>query len=347
MVTIITMRKLFYSVLATVVLTGCSFFSGNAEYSRTDTLMGTFVQVKTVCYQGASDELSAIVADSFELARQLEKKLSIFNANSEINALNAEKNKKVSDELFEIIKEAKHIGKITNGEFDITVAPILKKQGFYKDMPDEVLAGIPDNSDGVGWKNVLLYPDKREIVLLNGAWLDLSGISKGYIVDKMSEFLRTHGVLDFLVNAGGEIYCSKYKRSKDWRIGVRKPRSKLDTERTAQYILLQLNMENMAVATSGDYENVIIEDNGKKLLSHIVDPSTEKALPELPSSVTVIAPECFKADALATGMMAMGKEKALELTRGLKDVEIIFVENSGAEPDLSFSAGVSKYVKGR
>ncbi|MFH1309811.1 MAG: FAD:protein FMN transferase [Candidatus Omnitrophota bacterium] len=347
MVTIITMRKLSYSALATVVLTGCSFSFGNAEYSRTDALMGTFVQVKTVCYQGSYRDLVAIVADSFELARQLKKKLSIFNPDSEINALNDEKNKKVSDELFEVIKEAKDIGNITNGEFDITVAPILKKQGFYEDMPDKVLRGIPDNSDSVGWKNVLLYPEKKEIVLLNGAWLDLSGISKGYIVDKMSEFLQKKGVFDFLINAGGDIYCAKHKRDRDWSIGVRNPRSKLNMERTSQYVLLQLDMANMAVATSGDYENVIIENKGKKLLSHIVDPDIKKTLPEMPSSVTVIADACFKADALATGMMAIGKEKALELARSLENVEIIFVENSGAEPDLSFSGGASKYIKGK
>jgi len=102
----------------------------------------------------------------------------------------------------------------------------------------------------------------------------------------------------------------------------------------------------MAVATSGDYENVVIDRKSGEYISHIIDPSGEKAKREIPSSITVIAPTCAEADALATGMMAMDKDKAIALADTLKDVEIIAIECPGGRRSMNFSKGAAKYVVG-
>ncbi|MGB2599577.1 MAG: FAD:protein FMN transferase, partial [Candidatus Omnitrophota bacterium] len=105
--------------------------------------------------------------------------------------------------------------------------------------------------------------------------------------------------------------------------------------------------KDMAVATSGDYENVVIDENTGEVLSHIIDPFREAPIKETFSSVTVIAPTCAEADALATGMMVMGKDDAIALANEMKDVSIIVVTGSDGQHSVDLSEGAEKYVTGR
>ncbi|MFH1798387.1 MAG: FAD:protein FMN transferase [Candidatus Omnitrophota bacterium] len=311
--------------------------SDNSEaYSKTVPLMGTFVQVKI-----DSEALSWVGKDgvyekAMQKARQLEKIFSIFDADSEINSLNQTGSKEVSAELFKLVEEACRISGITNGAFDITVAPILKANGFYEYMPDKIIESIPDTFDGVGWKNIKLDPEgKNKISLGKKTSLDVSGIAKGNIVDEMSKVLKHNGVNTFLINAGGDIYCGEKQNNSAWLIGIQRPSS--------EEILLTLSMKNRAVATSGDYENVVVDKTSGRL-SHIIVPSESGAKRETFSSITVIAPSCTEADALATGMMAMGIEKAIELSDVLIDIDIIAVEGTGKHEKISFSKNAKKYM---
>lgn len=327
---------IFFSV---IVFTGCSRIEGKNDYSRTVALMDTFVQVKVVASGHRREELVKTVDEVLERARELEKKFSAFDPESEVNALNTAGMRKVSPVLFDLIKKAGKISLITDGEFDITVAPVLKADGFYKNMPAQIRDKIPDGFDGVGWKNVVLKPGSRNILLRNGAWIDLSGIAKGYIVDQMSGFLREKGVTGFLINAGGDIYCGAKGASDVWKIGVREPGQRK--------IVITLDVKDMAVATSGDYENVVVDKETGKPISHIIEASHDKARGEVPSSITVIASTCTEADALATGMMAMGRERAIALADNMEDVSIIVIECPGGRQTMDFSRDAAKYLAGR
>jgi thiamine biosynthesis lipoprotein len=329
------LRVICIAVLVLFV-SGCSRISHPKDYSRVEPLMGTFVQVKVSAPGRPESEVKSAIDGAMELARDLEESFSAFDPKSEVNKLNETGKAKVSPELFNLIKEAKRISNITGGEFDITVAPVMKADGFYGDMPKELLAKIPDTFDGVGYENVELEADSETITLNKGSWIDLSGIAKGYIVDRMAAFFRSKGLGGVMVNAGGDLYCGKRKKGGPWKIGIRKP--------SASNIVATLYLEDIAVATSGDYENVIFDERTGEAISHIIDPITDNAVKERSTSVTVLASSCTEADALATGMMAMGIERALKLSESLSDIEVITVYCPGKHHTVSFSSGAKKYI---
>ncbi len=263
----------------------------------------------------------------------------MYDPDSGINRLNMSRDARVSPDLFYVIKSAVRINRLTGGAFDPTVSPILKRQGFYGDMPPKILDSIPASDAGVGMDNVELFPETSRIVLRNSAWLDLSGIAKGYVVDRIAGYLRERGIDDLFVNAGGDMYCGVKEDGRKWRIGVRKPGDRS--------VLAVLEVRDLAVATSGDYEKFMPESGTEIEFSHIVSPSARDTLVKVPSSFTVIAPDCLTADALATGMMVMGERKALELADGIKDVEVIVAGTKEDPASMIFSRGAERYISKR
>jgi len=321
------------------MLSGCSRAEAPAVYGRTEPIMGTFVQVKVSAPGLSAEELSGLVDGAMSEAREMEKIFSAFDPASEINRLNAAGGGEASGELFRMIAESIRISRLTGGEFDVTVSPLLKADGFYAAMPAGLRASMPDTPESVGWMNIKLSGDGKTIELDKRAWLDLSGIAKGYIVDRMAEALKAGGAADVMVNAGGDIYCGVKSGGVKWRIGIREP--------GGGTVVLALEVSGAGVATSGDYENVVEDRKTGKMIAHIIDPSRDEAIPERFSSVTVIAPTCTEADALATGMMAMGPDRALELADRLDGIEMIYVEGKGPSARITLSAGADAYIAER
>ena len=328
-------KRVIFIAIGVLFIAGCSRVDNKEIYSRTELIMGTFVEVKIVAQEESPEEVIRGVDEAFSLARRLEKMASIFYPESQLNKLNVSRELEVDPELYALIKTAKDMSRLTGGEFDVTVTPILKADGFYRDMSEEVLGKIPDTLEGVGWENIELSDDNITVTLHKGAWIDLSGIAKGYIVDRMAQLFRDKGLDFFLINAGGEISCGRKPLDASWRIGVRRP--------AEQEVVLTLGLTDISVATSGDYENVEDDKITGEVVSHIIDPLTEKPIKEMPSSVTVITTSCTRADALATGMMAMGPEKAIELAEDLDDVEIITVNKVGGIEIIAYSSGADKF----
>lgn len=322
-----------------IAIAGCAKISRPKDHSRVEPIMGTFVQVKVSAPDRSEEEVKIAIDGAMELARDLEKSFSVFDPESEVNKLNESGKAKVSAELFSLIKEANRISGITGGQFDITVAPVMKANGFYGDMPEALLEKIPDTFEGVGYEKVQLGADGRTVTLVNGAWIDLSGIAKGYIVDRMVAYFRSKGLDGVLVNAGGDLYCGGRGKGGPWKIGIREP--------GASSIVATLFIENKAVATSGDYENVVFDKKTGEVISHIIDPASDKAVKDESTSITVIASSCAEADALATGMLAMGIEKALKLSEVLNGIESIAVYCPGRHHTVSFSSGAKEYVTWR
>ena len=342
-----TIKKIIWIVMI-LLASGCSRPVEYSECTRTCTLMGTFVQVKVLSQKFSREKLLKTIETAMNKARVLEDSFSIFRENGELNELNLKKKKKVSEDLFQLIKISKDIGILTEGNFDITLAPVLKKEGFYSDMPPGVWDKIPKDFDAVGWDNVVLHPETGEVELARGAWIDLSGIAKGYIVDKISEFFIKNGVSDFLINAGGDIYACGKNKGRAWRIGIRRPCPEGFSETNiSEYVVLTLSVENMAVATSGDYENVVVQEGKSDERSHIINPKLARSKPKMLSSMTVIAPTCAYADALATAMMVFDEKEALNLTDTLPEIEVVSVKNLNNLPEINFSKDAKKYVRSK
>jgi FAD:protein FMN transferase len=311
----------------------------DADISKTMPLMGTFVQIRAISSSMSKTDIHNTIGEAFSLAGELESMLSIYNFESELNKLNLEGEINPSPDLLSVILAARRVSEFTLGSFDPTVVPILKRHGFYRDMDDRILDNIPELDDGVGLSNFRIDDISGRVFLDNKAWLDLSGIAKGYIVDRIAGTLRAKGIETFLVNAGGDIYCGKGPAGKKWRIGIREP--------GRENMIAVLEIELAAVATSGDYENVIIDDISGKPLAHIADPKTFTVSGISPLGITVIAPECVTADGLATGMAVMGPGKAVESAGNIEGVEVVAVLSSGGKSEIFVSSGAEKYFSGK
>jgi thiamine biosynthesis lipoprotein len=139
---------------------------------------------------------------------------------------------------------------------------------------------------------------------LNNGSIDFSAIAKGYAVDAVSEYLSRIGQENYLIELGGEIYAAGTNQAGvSWRLGIEEP----DFMGRKSYNVVEIN--NQALATSGDYRN-FIEENGHRY-SHTIDPKTGYPVERSVASVSVIAATCAEADAWATALSAMGSEKAV------------------------------------
>jgi thiamine biosynthesis lipoprotein len=204
-----------------------------------------------------------------------------------------------------------YYGELSNGSFDITVQPILDlyKYSFENFGRPPKEEDIKDTLDLVDYRYVLI---KDDLIILRkeGMKVTLGGIAKGYAIDRAVDVLKRYEIKHALVNAGGDMRAIGSKGDEDWRIALQNPRNK------DEYITI-IPLDNKAVATSGDYERYYDEN---KSFHHIVDPRTGYSAAEL-ISVTIVADKAMDADAIATSVYVLGKEKGMELIERLDGVE--------------------------
>ncbi len=241
---------------------------------------------------------------------------------SEINRNAGLKPIKVDKELFDLVERSIKIAMITDGAFDISYASmdkIWKFDGSMKEMPSD--EEIKKSVLKVGYKNIIL--DKKNFTIflkLEGMKLGLGGIGQGYIADKVTELLKSNGVISGIINVSGDISTwGKQPNGTQWKIGIKNPMNK-------NKIFAMFPLEDSAVETSGSYEKYVIF-NGIRY-SHIIDTRTGYPAQGL-VSVSVFAKTTEVADALATGVFVLGKDKGMELVNKLPGIGCIMVDDKG------------------
>jgi FAD:protein FMN transferase len=288
-------KNYFFSIILIFILIGCSA-NQNKKYETQFLGMGTFYKISV--YDKQFD--SAVFQECENEVRKLEKLGNLFVLDSEISHINNTAINdwvKVSPEMFSILALSVKASHATKGAFDITIKPLLDfyefKKNISKEGPPINTSQKPELLKRVGYKNILLDEKKKVIFLRNNAQIDLSGILKGYSVDKVVAVLKKHKVQKALVNGGGNIYClGRYEKNKPWKIGLRDPGNK-------ELIVKTVELIDQAVATSAGYENYIFR-NGKKL-SHIISPRTGNLVPAN-GAVSVITDYAVWADIWATAI---------------------------------------------
>lgn len=260
--------------------------------------------------------------------------LSTFNKQSTITRVNLSPDSVLltdKDSLFiKVYNKACEISTITNGAFDITVAPLVNAYGFGFDpnrsTPDSVIAELKNY---VGWKKVSLSPSgyiKKENPNVK---LDASAIAKGFGSDAVARVLRQNGINDFMVEVGGEVVCSGVNdKGRVWSIGINKPIEDSTMQHTNE-IQRVVQLDGKALATSGNYLQYYYK-NGTKY-AHTIDPCSGKPVNHTLLSSSIIADDCMTADALATACMVIGVDSALSLIESLPNVEgyFIYAGNNG------------------
>lgn len=272
--------------------------------------MGTTYNVKiwselAVNHNGLQSEID-------ELLVNVNKSMSTYMKDSEISYFNHQHPlgdwMQVSEDFYYVTKHAVEVANETQGYFDPTIGPLVNLWGFGPDGSRKVPSDLEISAarNKVGFKNLEFNDSERKIrKLVPGLYLDLSASAKGFGVDKVSSFLSSKNFSNFMVEIGGEVKTKGKKGDQNWTIAIESPHPEIEGERIHKVI--QLN--DLSMATSGDYRNFFIE--GGKRYSHEIDFKTGKPITHTMASASVVdAESCMKADSWATAMMVMGPELA-------------------------------------
>ena len=302
-------------------------------------VFGTFYKI---IYE--SSDRKSLEPELKKIFRSFDLSLSVFNDSSIISRINRNDSTVIVDDYFRTVFESgRRVSEITDGAFDMTVAPLVNAWGFGFSREDNVTPElIKSLLKNTGYQKVRLEGDR--IVKDNPAvMLDASAIAKGYASDVVASFLDSKGIENYMVEIGGEVVVKGLNdRGTTWSIGITKPIDDSTMMRTELQSIVY--MENGGLATSGNYRQYYHKD-GKKY-AHTINPHTGYPVDHNLLSVTVIAPNCMLADAYATAFMVMGLEESLIIANFMPDIEAYFIysnyENSLAE---SYTEGFKKYLK--
>jgi FAD:protein FMN transferase len=286
-------------------------------------LMGNRFEISVIS-EDADFAVTCIEAAIKEIQR-IEKLLTTFNEESDTNRINAGAGiepVKVEREVADLIVRSLKISHITQGSFDITYGSIDKRLWNF----DVNMKSLPDPETAkrsvrlINYKNVIV-DEKESTVFLKekGMRIGFGGIGKGYAAEKAKKLLQEMGIQSGIVNAAGDLTAwGVQPNGLPWTIGIADPDVK-------NHIFSSLNISNMAVATSGNYEKYAMIDGRK--YSHTIDPRTGLPVSGI-KSVTIITQSAELADALATPVMVMGIHAGLHLINQLPNTSCVVIDDN-------------------
>jgi thiamine biosynthesis lipoprotein len=290
--------------------------------------MGTTYNVKYRPTQN-TPPLKAMQIEVDALLAEINHTMSTYDPESELSRFNRMRTTdwvSASDSLFAVVKAALEIGAQSEGAFDITVGPLVNLWGFGPEVhPDR----IPRETDIAAARtrsglDKVTLSDAQPAIRKHrpDVFLDLSGIAKGYGVDRVAELMTGHGIEHYMVEIGGEIRVRGLKEHETpWRIAIEKP---LSGERSVQTMLA---LSDVALATSGNYRN-FFEIAGRRY-SHTIDPTTGWPVDNHLVSVTVLADTSMRADAWATAFQVLGPERGMAIAERLNLPVLFVIERDG------------------
>lgn len=299
-------------LLLLLLLCGCSQDENKALNSETRFLLDTACTVSADC----DDET---LSGAFAVCEELERLLSRTVKGSDVYRLNETDGfVSVSDDTLRLLEKSVYYGNLTDGKFDITVCPVSELWDFKNQIVPS-RSEIAEALKSVDYHSIEI---KGNTANLNGKKIDLGGIAKGYIADKVVSYFEGKGVKKALVNLGGNI-----KVTGKFNIGIRKP--------FTEEILLNMPLENKSAATSGIYERYIEKDG--EIYHHVLDPETGYGVKNELSAVTVIGENSADCDALSTACLLLGTEKGKAIIENTAGTEAVFISREG---DITLTAGL-------
>lgn len=319
--------------------------ASNAETTETKPISKSNFMLNTVVTITIYDSSDTSIIDgAMDVISKYEKIYSRTLETSEVYKLNhrslqSDADKKISyrisDELTDILKKGLYYSELTDGKFDITIAPVSSLWDFTSENPI-----VPDKEDlkrairNVGYQNIEL--EGNTITLKNSkSSFDLGAIAKGYIADKVKEYLVDQGVKSAMINLGGNVLCVGEKTNgQAFRVGIQKPFADRNE------IVATMEINDKSVVSSGIYERCFTS-NGK-FYHHILNPKTGYSYDNNLISVTIISPLSADGDGLSTSCFALGLEEGMKLINSLENVQAIFITD---DYKLHYSEGFFDKIK--
>lgn len=241
----------------------------------------------------------------------------------------------VSDAMAELIAEGLAYSELSGGAFDITIEPLSSLWDFTSG--DKIVPAQQELDRAkklVNYKKVFLAENQVSFEK-EGMALELGAIAKGYIADRIKEFLISQGVKSAIIDLGGNILCIGSRMDGEpFRIGIQRPFA----DRQEQIAVVEI--DDKSVVSSGIYER-FFEKNGV-FYHHILNPKAGYPYQNNLVSVTIISDESVDGDGLSTSCFALGLEGGMELVESLPDVQAIFITEDG---EVHLSEGFEEEIK--
>jgi len=292
------------------------------KFSKSLMLMGNRFTITVVSENETVAE--AHIGIAIAEIKRIENLLTTYNNESQTFLINANAGimpVTVDEEVYNLIERSLHISKITQGAFDISYGGIDKSLWNF----DKTMTELPSPETAkkmvhlINYNNIILDPEKKTVFLkLKGMRIGFGGIGKGYAAEMAKKILLKSQVQSGIINASGDLTTwGMQPNGEPWTIGIANP----DSPKNA---FSYLEISNLAIATSGNYEK-FITIKGKKY-SHTIDPKTGLPISGI-KSVTVIAQNAEFADAMATPIAVMGIENGLFLVNQLPQIYCIIIDD--------------------
>lgn len=299
------------------VVTGCRA-SSSEPISQNGFYFDTAITI--TLYDNENPE---ILDKCFALCSEYEQLLSVTINDSDVSKINqaAGAPVKADPRTIELLNQAIRFSELSDGAFDCTIAPLSGLWDFHAEKP-----ALPDQE---ALETALKSVDYRQIDISGDTVtlknpdmaIDLGGIAKGYIADRLKEYLLSENVSSALINLGGNVLAVGSKSGNEpFTIGIQRP---FDTGGTP---IATVSVKDRSMVTSGVYERCFELDG--VLYHHLLDPSTGYPFDNGLYSVTILTGSSTKADALSTACFGLGLEKGMALIESLEDVEALFVTDT-------------------
>lgn len=299
-----------------------------SENEKTVYAMDTVMEIKAFG-QNAESAINEAEKEIFRLERLFKRD----SESSDVYKLNKYREADVSDDTAVILKKAIDISEATDGAFDVSVAPLTDIWGFYTKeyrvpSQDEINSVLPE----INYKNINV--NGNSVIIDGNSKIDLGGIAKGYLSERIIDIFRDNGVSSAIVSLGGNVQTLGNKPDGNkWNVAIQHP----DSENS--YIGI-LSVSDMAVVTSGGYRRFFEKDGN--IYHHIMDTKTGYPVKNGLKSVTVVCSEGTKADGLSTALFVMGLDKAKEFWRKDGEFDAIFLTDDNK---IFVTEGIEKIFK--
>ncbi len=326
-------RSFVLMSLSSLSLAACK--RGAALLDLAGSTMGTTYNVVAVDQGNQVDKKALHQAIEANLSN-VNALMSNWDAGSEVsrfNASSASAPMAVSAELAELIGAANEVNALSQGQFDLTLGPVIEAWGFgakggHANMPAP--ADLASVMETVGQDRLLTLANGQLSKANPDTQIYLSSIGKGFGVDQVADTMKGFGINDFMIEIGGDLYVSGLNpEGTPWQIGIESP----DALSAQAYRVAQVS--NLGMATSGDYRNYFEKDGQR--YSHIIDANTGRPITHQTASVTVLAENAMLADAWATGLLALGAQRGLEIANDL-NLAAMFIDRDASAGDSGFTA---------
>lgn len=328
-----TQKKIFLLpllLLLCIACTGCSETQMQEKTSRSGFYFDTVI---TLTIYGSVKDSEAILEDAFLLCESYDQTFSRTLDGSDVKNINdaAGQPVTVSQDTIRLLETALYYAELSDGKIDPTIAPV-------KDLWDFSSSTLPDSNalaaacSHVDYHHVILDKETNTVTLTDpDAKLDLGFIAKGYIADRLKEYLLSQGVTHAVIDLGGNVLCIGGKPDGSaYRIGIRYPFGE------ASDIITALSCSDKSIVTSGIYERYFTLDN--TIYHHILDTETGYPVRNNLLSVTILSSTSVQGDALSTLCYIYGLEDGMKLVESLDDVEAIFITD---DYKLHYSSGLA------